>query len=279
MAEQAGLDCRAAAAIEAQAEAIALAKTKQSAGRCFALAVVAGMEIALGATLMLVVKSDASLSFAISQLLGGIGFSLGLLCVIVAGAELFTGNALMVCAACSHKAPWASLAKNWAIVYVGNLVGSLTMVGLVTGAGVAGMNGGALGETIVNVASAKISLGWDAIFFRGVLCNVLVCLAVWMGFAGRTVIDKVFTTIIPVMAFVACGFEHCIANMYFLPLGMATLATGGFAGDAAEAGQIVNLGGVVWNISAATLGNIVGGAALVGLLYWLAYAKRGRSAS
>ena len=100
-----------------------------------------------------------------------------------------------------------------------------------------------------------------------------------MGFAGRTVIDKVFTTIIPVMAFVACGFEHCIANMYFLPLGMATLATGGFAGDAAEAGQIVNLGGVVWNISAATLGNIVGGAALVGLLYWLAYAKRGRSAS
>lgn len=267
-------ECRSGAAIEAQAESVAIAKTSQSVGRCFALAVLAGMEIALGATLMLVVKSDAALGFAASQLLGGIGFSLGLLCVIVAGAELFTGNALMVCAACSRKISWGALAKNWGIVYVGNLVGSLVMVGLMTGAGIAGMNGGALGSAIVSVASVKISLGWGTIFFRAILCNVLVCLAVWMGFAGRTVIDKVFTTIIPVMAFVACGFEHCIANMYFLPMGMATLATGGFAGDAAAAAQVVNLSGVLWNISAATLGNIVGGAVFVGLLYWAAYAKR-----
>lgn len=268
------LECRSGADIEAQAEAVAVAKTKQSTGRCFVLSIVAGMLIALGATLMLVVKSDATLGFAASQLLGGIGFSLGLLCVIVAGAELFTGNALMVCAAASRKISWGALAKNWVIVYLGNLMGSLLMVGLMTGAGIAGMNGGALGATIVSVASAKIGLGWGTIFFRAILCNVLVCLAVWMGFAGRTVIDKVFTTIIPVMAFVACGFEHCIANVYFLPMGMATLATGGFSGDAAAAMQVVNVSGVLWNISAATLGNIVGGAVFVGLLYWLAYAKR-----
>mgnify|MGYP004453789963 CR=1 FL=1 len=267
-------DCRSAIDLEAKAEAVALAKTKQSAGCCFVLAVVAGMEIALGATLMLVVKSDTSLSFAASQLLGGVGFSLGLLCVIVAGAELFTGNALMVCATLSRKITWSALVKNWAIVYAGNLVGSLAMVGLMTGAQIASMNGGALGAAIVSVASAKISLEWGTIFFRAILCNVLVCLAVWMGFAGRTVIDKVFTTIIPVMAFVACGFEHCIANMYFLPMGMATLAIGTCDGASA---QVVNLAGAVWNISAATLGNIVGGAVFVGLLYWLAYAKRDRT--
>lgn len=267
-------DCRSGAALEQKAEAVAIAKTKQPVGRCFALSVLAGMQIALGATLMLFVKSDANLGFATSQLLGGICFSLGLLCVIVAGAELFTGNALMICAAASHKISWGALAKNWTIVYVGNLAGSLLMVGLMTGANIAAMNGGAVGSAIVSVASSKIGLGWGVIFFRGILCNVLVCLAVWMGFAGRTVIDKVFTTILPVMAFVACGFEHCIANMYFLPMAMATLAVGGFPGDASAAAQTVNIGGAFWNISAATLGNMVGGAVFVGLLYWLAYAKR-----
>ena len=167
------------------------------------MSVIAGMEIALGATLMLFVKSDATLGFAPSQLLGGISFSLGLLCVIVAGAELFTGNSLMVCAACSRKISWSALAKNWFIVYFGNMAGSLLMVALMTGANIAAMNSGAVGQTIVSVAAAKIGLDWGVIFFRGILCNVLVCLAVWMGFAGRTVIDKVISSMIPVMAFVS----------------------------------------------------------------------------
>lgn len=266
------VDCRSGAALEAQAESVAIAKTKQTNARCFILSVIAGMEIALGATLMLFVKSDATLGFAPSQLLGGISFSLGLLCVIVAGAELFTGNSLMVCAACSRKISWGALAKNWVIVYFGNMAGSLLMVALMTGANIAAMNSGAVGQTIVSVAAAKIGLDWGVIFFRGILCNVLVCLAVWMGFAGRTVIDKVFTTMIPVMAFVACGFEHCIANMYFLPLGIVTLATGGAETGATAA--TVNLAGALFNISAATLGNMMGGAVFVGLLYWLSYAKR-----
>ena len=175
MAAQAGnadatpvVDCRSGAALEAQAESVAIAKTKQANARCFALSVLAGMEIALGATLMLFVKSDATLGFAPSQLLGGISFSLGLLCVIVAGAELFTGNSLMVCAACSRKISWSALVKNWVVVYFGNMAGSLLMVALMTGANIAAMNSGAVGQTIVSVAAAKIGLDWGVIFFRGI---------------------------------------------------------------------------------------------------------------
>lgn len=269
-------DCRSGQALEAQAENVACSKASTEPLRCFVLSIIAGMEIGMGATLMLFVKSDSAISFAISQLLGGVCFSLGLLCVIVAGAELFTGNVLMVCAAMSKRISWSQVFKNWGIVYGGNLVGSLLLVCIMLGANIMSMNGGAVGNAIINVAYSKMNLGWDVIFFRGIMCNVLVCLAVWMGFAGRTVIDKVFTTILPVMAFVACGFEHCVANMFFLPMGLATYATVGYTGaTSAEAlNAVMNIGGVLWNISAATVGNIVGGAIVVGALYWIAYAKR-----
>lgn len=272
-------DARSAVALEQQAENVAIGKTKLEPGRCFALSILAGMMIGMGATFMLFVKADATLSFAVSQILGGLCFSLGLICVIVAGAELFTGNALMVCAALSKKISWGALVKNWVIVYVGNLVGSLLLVAILVGANTAGMGSGAVGAAMVNTAYAKINMGWGTIFFRGIMCNMLVCLAVWMGFAGRTVIDKIFTTIFPVMAFVACGFEHCVANMFFLPMGVVALNMGayGTAFDAAKAEalkQVVNVGGVVWNIGAATLGNIVGGAILVGVLYWISYHRK-----
>ena len=269
-------DCRAGLALLTQAQNVAINKSKTAPGRVFVLGIMAGMLIATGATFMLLVKSDSTLSFGPSQVLGGFCFSLGLLCVIVAGAELFTGNTLMVTAALEKKISWVDVIKNWVIVYIGNLVGSLLIVAILIGGNFAGMNGGEVGNTMINVAFGKINLGPEVIFFRGIMCNWLVCLAVWMGFAGRTVIDKVFTAMIPVMAFVACGFAHCVANMFFLPMGIAALNTYGYSGsgDIAAITNALTAGGACYNIGLATLGNIVGGAIMVGVLYWLSYHKK-----
>lgn len=269
-------DCLAPAAIEAKAETVAIGKTNLSTGRCFALSILAGMFIGMGALFMLFVKADSNLSFAPSQILGGLCFSLGLICVIVAGAELFTGNALMICAKVSGKISWGGLAKNWVLVWVGNFIGSLILVFIIVMCNSASFDSGAVGNAMINTAYSKINLPWMTIFFRGIMCNILVCLAVWMGFGGRTVIDKIFTSMIPVMAFVACGFEHCVANMFFLPMGVVTLNTVGYTGttDIDKINAVVTAGGALFNISASTLGNIVGGALFIGGLYWIAYHKK-----
>ena len=267
-------DCLASAATQAKGETVAVGKSKLAPGRCFVLAILAGMFIGCGALFMTLVKSDANLSFAVASVLGGLCFSLGLICVVVAGAELFTGNNLMVMGALSKKISWGDLLKNWVIVWIGNFVGSLILVGIVAGANTAGLNGGEVGSTMMTVAAGKISLTPTVIFCRGILCNFLVCLAVWMGFAGKTVIDKIFTCIFPVMAFVAMGFEHCVANMFFLPMGIIAKGMGlAYTGSADI--SVLTWGGAFYNIGFATLGNIVGGAIFVGVLYWIAYAKRG----
>ena len=266
-------NCLAGAGIEAKAETVGVGKTKLAVGRCFALSILAGLFIGCGALFMLLVKGGADgMPFAASQVLGGLCFSLGLITVIVAGAELFTGNSLMVCAAMSKKISWGALVKNWIIVWLGNLVGSLLLVFIIYFANTAGMNNGGVGAAMVAVASGKVSLTPSVIFFRGIMCNFLVCLAVWMGFAGKSVIDKIFTAIFPVMAFVACGFEHCVANMFFLPMGY--VAQGAGFGD----GGITILN-IACNIGMATIGNIVGGAVLVGLIYWLSYHKKEKAES
>lgn len=269
-------DCTAAAAIEAKAENVAVGKVKLENLRCFALAVLAGMFIASGALFMTYVKSDATLPFAVSQVFGAAMFSLGLIMVIVAGAELFTGNNLMVMAALSKKCTWTQVLKNWVIVYLGNLVGSLVIVGCAFGGNCMGMNGGEVGSTMMTIAAGKIGLDPGVILFRGIMCNFLVCMAVWMGFAGRTVIDKIFTSAFPVTAFVAMGFEHCVANMFFLPMGLVAKASGVVYTGTANV-DLISLGGILYNISLATVGNIIGGAVFVGVMYWIAYAKRSRA--
>ena len=262
-------DCLAAMAIETKAETVARGKADTPIARCAVLALLAGMFIGCGALFMTYVKADQALSFAAASVLGGLCFALGLLCVIVAGAELFTGNSLMVMAALSKKITWGELVKNWVIVWIGNFVGSLILVAIVVGCGLMGTKAGdnTIGAQMVAVASGKINLGPDQIFFRGIMCNFLVCLAVWMGFCGRTVIDKVFTSIFPVMAFVAMGFEHCVANMFFLPMGVIASQMGYGTAQLAWSGAFYNIG-------IATLGNIVGGAVFVGVLYWIAYRKK-----
>ncbi len=270
-------DCLSGTALEQKAEVIGLGKANMEIGRMFVLAIMAGMLIGTGALFMTYVKTDQTLSFAVANILGGLCFSLGLLCVIVAGAELFTGNCLMVIGASSKRFAWLAVLKNWVIVWIGNFVGSLILVGVVFGCGIMGMKAGdnTIGAQMVTIASGKIGLSANQIIFRGIMCNFLVCLAVWMGFAGRTVIDKVFTTIFPVMAFVAMGFEHCVANMFFLPMG--TIAAGAGYGTTAQA-TLCNWGGVFYNIGLATLGNIIGGCVFVGLIYWFSYRKKAQSA-
>lgn len=256
-------------AIAAKAEVVGIGKTTMSVSRMWWLAILAGLFIGTGALFMTYVKADQSLSFAVASVFGAAMFSIGLILVVIAGAELFTGNSLMVIAALNKKITWGKLAKNWVVVYFGNLVGSLLLVLVIVGTGVMAMKAGdnTIGNQMVAVAAGKEALTPLAIFCRAIMCNFLVCLAVWMGFAGRTVIDKIVTCMFPVTAFVAMGFEHCVANMFFLPMGtVASMMGYGSVG-------VLPIAGCFYNIAFATLGNIVGGALFVGILYWLAYRK------
>lgn len=249
--------------------ATARAKASIPLGRMFLRAMAAGLFIGLGASAMLLVKADGDLGFTASQWVGGVVFSLGLVLVLVAGAELFTGNSLMVMGLLGGSTGWKGLLRNWGVVLLGNLVGALVLVALLAGAGFATQNGGALGMAAAKVAITKTGLPWLTVFFRAVLCNLLVCLAVWMAQAAVSVTDKVLCALIPVAAFVALGFEHCVANFFFLPFGALCAAT---AGPGAVQGAIT-AAGMAQNLSAAVLGNVVGGALLVGVFYWAAYGK------
>lgn len=254
------------ASMELKNERVAETKTGTDLASALVLAVMSGAFISLGATFMLVVKSDATLPFAATQLLGGFAFTLGLFLVLAAGAELFTGNCLMVMGPLSGRFSWGKLLSSWLVVLAGNLAGALLASAAMLAAGVASANGGALGEAAIAVAEGKVALGWGTAFVRGVLCNMLVCLAVWVGHSASSVTDKFFSALLPVMGFMAAGFEHCVANMFFLPYAMMLQATGVASGS-------VDLAGVLHNLSAATLGNLVGGVVLVGASYWFVYGR------
>lgn len=262
----------APAQIEAKAEAVGVGKASLPLLRMFVLAMLAGLFIGLGGTFMLLVKSDANLGFAASSVVGGIVFSLGLFSVVVAGAELFTGNCLMIIGLLSGKYGISAMLRNWVVVWIGNLCGSVILALILHLANFGGLGGGAVGQAMVNVAATKAGLSWSVAFFRGVMCNILVCLGVWISFAAKSVADKFFSVTLPVAAFVACGFEHCIANMFFLPMGL--LAQGAGFNVAGTDVSALNAMGILSNISASTLGNIVGGAILFGGAYWLSYGRR-----
>jgi len=233
------------------------------------LAVIAGGGIGLGALYYTVVVSDAALSFAAARVMGGVVFSLGLIIVLVGGAELFTGNNLIVMAWASGNVSAKEMLRNWVVVYFGNLIGALGLVILVFFSHHLDMNGGRVGLSILNTAVAKIQPDAVTLFFKGVLCNLLVCLAVWLAYAGRTVTDKIVAAILPVSAFIAAGFEHCVANMYFLPLAWLMTRTGNVPADFDA--SVITMTGIIHNLVPVTLGNIVGGAGLVGAMYWTIY--------
>ena len=251
----------------AKAESLGVSKSSMASGRCFLSAMLAGAFIAFGALYFCIVLGDAQLPFAVQRILGGTCFCLGLVLVLCCGAELFTGNILLVCAKASGRIGWGALLRNWGIVWLGNLAGALVAVALVQLAQVPPMNGGEVGQAMVSVAAGKVVLEPVPLFFKAVLCNVFVCLAVWIGFSARTVVDKVVGILLPISAFVACGFEHCVANMFFLVNGFAANCLGFGAPGA------LGLDGIAYNLALSTVGNIVGGV-LVGLAYWGIYRTR-----
>jgi len=270
------VEAYAPAQIAALVETRGIAKATAPLVSTFVLSILAGSFIALGAVLSTVVGTGSELGFGITRWLAGLAFSVGLILVVVAGAELFTGNNLIVMSWVSGRVTVAQLLTNWGVVWVGNLVGALAIAGLVYFADWGALGESAVGGTALTTAAGKAALPFSTVFFRGILCNALVCLAVWLAMAGRSLVDKVFAIMFPIAAFVAAGFEHSVANMYFIPVGMmlsedADAVTA--SGLTPEQLGSLDLSGAVNNIVAATLGNIIGGAVLVGLVYWFVYLR------
>ena len=235
----------------------------------FMLAIVGGGSIGFGALYYTIVASDAELSFATVRVVGGLVFSLGLALVMVGGAELFTGNNLIVMAWASGRVSTATMLRNWAVVWFGNLLGALGLVILVFFSHHLDGNEGRIGLSVLNTAAGKIRPDTMTLFFKGILCNVLVCAAVWLAYAGRSVTDKIVAVVLPVSAFIAAGFEHCVANMYFLPMAWLLVETG--HAPANFDASPITVSGIIHNLVPVTLGNIVGGAGFVGAVYWAIY--------
>ncbi len=268
MSEPHGFDAYSPAEIARRVEAAGVSKAHTALLPLAMLAVLAGAFIGMGAMLSVMVKADATLGFAASTFLAGLVFSLGLLMVVVAGAELLTGNNLLVMAWAEQRIRTGQLLRHWAIVGLGNLVGAVGLAGLVWASGHTQLHAGAIGQKVVQIALAKQELPFWSALLRGVLCNMLVCMAVWMAMAGRSVVDKAVAVVFPVMAFVAAGFEHSIANMYLMPQALMLQASGVVAD-----GPALTLAGMLGNWVAVLLGNLLGGAGLVGLVYWAVYLR------
>jgi len=266
MAEVFGSEAFSPKEIANRVQSVGVVKARLPLFQMLMLSVLAGVFIGIGGMFYMIVKADSSLSFAISGILGGIGFSLGLFIVIIAGAELFTGNNLLVMAWADGRISTTELLRNWAVVFVGNFLGAASFALAIYLSGHTALNDGAIAERCLSIAAAKCALPFWSAFFRGILCNVLVCLAVWMATAGRSVFDKAVAIVFPVTAFVAAGFEHSVANLYFFPLAALIQALDGPGGVVG-----VTWAGVVGNLVPVILGNIVGGGVLVGLVYHLVY--------
>jgi formate/nitrite transporter len=256
---------------------VGVAKARLAVPDALALAVLAGAFIALGAAFATLAMTETGLGFGPTRVLGGVVFSLGLILVVVAGAELFTGNNLVAMAWASRAITTRQVIRNWVLVYAGNLIGAVGTVFVVFWTRTWMANGGSVGLNAVRIAAAKCDIGLIEAFSRGVLCNALVCLAVWLCQSGRSTTDKILAIIWPIAAFVALGFEHSIANMYFIPLGILLKSQPEFAAAAAEGALVADnltLGGFVSNLIPVTLGNIVGGTLLVAGIYWFVFLRR-----
>lgn len=281
------IDALLPAEMATRAEYIGVRKSEMPALTMFSLALLAGAFISLGAVFATTVSAggitvntvdgaaafSTGLPYSVTRLLAGLVFCLGLILVVVGGAELFTGNNLIVMAWASGKVTTRALLRNWAIVYIGNFVGAIGTAVLVFFSGQYTFGKDAVGIAALNIAAAKSSPGFGQALALGILCNALVCLAVWMTFSARSTIDKIVVIIFPITAFVAAGFEHSVANMYFIPYGLLVKM---FAPEymARVSEKVANLQNLTWgnffvnNLIPVTIGNIIGGAVLVAAIYW-----------
>jgi len=281
-----------------KAETVGVKKANLAAGRLFLLAVLAGAFIALGAIFANTVSAgsitikdalgqvsaSSALPYGITRLVAGVAFSLGLILVVVGGAELFTGNNLIIMAFMSHKINLRQLLRNWAIVYAGNFAGSIltALIMFITNQYLQG--NGAVGLNALNTANTKAGIAFIPALASGVMCNALVCLAVWLTYSARSTTDKILAIILPITAFVAAGFEHSVANMYFIPIGLFIKAWGNASFFQTIGKTQADFGNLTWgnflgNLIPVTIGNIIGGAVMVGAVYWLVYLRKDQARS
>jgi formate transporter len=277
------LDALLPAEMAVRAEDVGVRKARLDTLSLFALAVLAGAFISLGAIFATTVSAgDGDLPYGVVRLLAGLAFSLGLILVIVGGAELFTGNTLIVMAWASGKIGSRLVLRNWAIVYVGNLVGALATAVVMVVAGQYAFGNGSVGLAALTVGNAKAGLEFVPAIALGMMCNALVCLAVWLSFSARTTTDRILAIVPPIAAFVAAGFEHSVANMYFIPEAIAIreVAPDSFwASIDRVPADFPNLTAerFMANLLPVTIGNVIGGAVMVGIVYWFVYLRRRRS--
>jgi formate/nitrite transporter len=264
-----------------KAEAIGVQKTRMDVVSLLALAVLAGAFIALGAMFATTVLAgaDGVLPFGVSRLLSGVVFCLGLILVVVGGAELFTGNTLMVMAWAAGEVRLREMLRAWLIVYVGNFIGATATAALVFLSGQYLAGKGSVAAVALTIALNKVTLSFDHALFLGILCNVLVCLAVWLSYGARTTTDKVLAILFPVSAFVVAGFEHSVANMYLIPLALFIKAWGPSELWAQIGSSAAGMSALTWpaffiSLIPVTIGNIIGGGGLVGAVYWFIYLRK-----
>ena len=260
-----------------KAEQVGVAKAEMSTANTLALSVLAGAFIALGAIFATTVMAGGSdVPFGVLRLLGGLAFSLGLVLVIVAGAELFTGNNLIVMAWASRRVRTIRVVRNWTLVYAGNFAGALATALILYVSKQYEFGQGAVGVQALSIADAKTDLGFIQAIALGAFCNGLVCLAVWLCYSARTTTDKILAIIPPIAAFVAAGFEHCVANMFFIPMGLLIESDETFVSSQPSVPDLANLTWeqfLIGNLVPVTIGNVVGGALMVGAIYWFVYLR------
>jgi formate transporter len=260
---------------------IGIRKARGTALDLFILGMLAGAYIAFGAIFATVVTSGTKdvLAYGVIRLLAGLAFTLGLILVVVGGAELFTGNNLMLMAWAKRQISSLALLRNWGIVYLGNLVGSVAIAAIMFASSEYAYGGGAVGANMLAIGESKTSLGFVQALMLGILCNMLVCLAVWLTYSGRTTTDKILAIIAPIACFVAAGFEHSVANMYFIP---AALFVKYFANPAfflsihkvpADFPHLTVQNFLMGNLLPVTIGNIIGGGVFIGVAYWFLYLR------
>ncbi len=274
------LDPYSPAEIATRVQAAGVTKANLDLISLVTLGVLAGAFIALGAQLATVVGTGSTLGFGPTRLLTGTAFSLGLILVVIAGAELFTGNTLIVMAWLGRRVTGRKLARNWTVAFIANFAGAVATAILVYRTGQWSLSGAGVGASALGTATAKMDLTFEQALVRGILCNALVNLAVWLCFSARSNVDKIFAIVPAIGGFVASGFEHSIANMYFIPMGIllkhneAVVAAGSF--DPAALDRLTWRHFLSGNLLPVTLGNIIGGGLMVAAVYWLIYLRPNR---
>jgi formate transporter FocA len=281
MTDQISFDALLPPGMAAKAEDLGVKKANLKALNMFFLAVLAGAFIGIGAIFATTVAAaSSSLPYGVARLLIGLAFTVGLILVVVGGAELFTGNTLITMAFASGKVTIWQLLRNWVVVYIGNFVGGVLTAYIVFLGKQYSFGGGSLGLAALNIGNAKVGFTFIQAIALGIMCNALVCMAVWMCYSARTVADKILAIIPPIACFVAAGFEHSIANMYFIPVSLFIKYMGDASFFTAIEKTAVDFPKLTWgnfflvNLLPVTIGNIIGGGIMVGLMYWFVYSRK-----